>query len=295
MTDDTIILKLEGSRSDHGLPLASFETFVQSFRRALTDYDRQRRGDQTRRSGALTTREELVTAFRIVSLKPGSTVVELQAIAPDEDPDQEQLAPGEPVSLQTLRSLLETVESDREEIDPAVIDSLSEARKALGSNGSIVVQMKNGGWRKRHAVVIDSDRIEKLEKRSKRATPRPLRVTGRLHRIELEPDKVGIRTPGGVDFTAKYDAETEATIKDLLDSIVVAEGMGYQTSAQRGTLTIGRIRKLPTFEQTPLFTEEPIPLDDLLDSEPRLGGISVLPEDVPDDELEAFLDAVEAL
>jgi hypothetical protein len=46
---EKVIIELDGAKAQRGLPLANFEAFVKHFRRALTDFDRQTRGEPTRR------------------------------------------------------------------------------------------------------------------------------------------------------------------------------------------------------------------------------------------------------
>ena len=295
---EKVIIELKGARAEHGLPLTSFGSFVEKFRKALTDFDRQRRGEPTRRAGHPTGREEDVAAFRLTAVWPGSTILELEPIpyeevAPGEDA-QGVLADVEHLSMATLRSLLDAVEAE-EEFDPAVTDSLSEARRTLGKDGSIAFRIGGG---RRAKVVIDEKRIRRLEERAKRPEARPTTVSGRLHRIELEPDKVGIRSGAGVDWTCRYPEELEQTVKVLLDKIVTAHGVGYQSTAQRGSLTIEEIHPVPQFEQTEFFTYEPVALEALMQLQgvqPRPGPISIAPDDLSDQELDDFLDAVDSL
>ena len=296
---EKVIIELKGAKAERGLPLANFEAFVEHFRKALTDYDRQTRGEPTRRSGHLNVREEIVSAFRLTAVRPGSTILELEPIPRDEvEPDdgQEEIPGAELLSLITLRSMLAAVDSE-EQMDPAVTESLSDARRTLGNNGRMTFKLRNG---RAHArpVVIDEKRIRRLEGRAKKREPRPLMVSGRLHRIELEPDKVGIRSPAGVDWTCRYPADLEQSVKGLLDSIVSVRGVGSQSTAQRGTLTIEEIHAVPQFEQTPFFTFETEPLEALMARqgiEPRRGPISILPDDVSDSELDDFLKAMNDL
>jgi hypothetical protein len=195
-----------------------------------------------------------------------------------------------------LRSLLSAVERE-DQLDPAVTDSLSDARRTLGSDGRMTFKLRDGSAR-RSSVVIDEKRIRRLEERARRREARPLVVSGRLHRIELEPDKVGIRSPSGVDWTCRYPEELEQEIKGLLDTIVSARGVGSQISAQRGTMTIQEIQAVPQFEQTPFFTYETAPLEALMARqgiEARRGPVPILPEGLSDEELDDFLKAVDNL
>jgi len=297
--DHKVIIELTGSKAQHGMPLASFEQFIENFRRALIDYDRQKVGKPTRRAGNLNVREQIVTAFRLTAVRPGSTILELEPIPRDEveqldDPEQEALPGAELLSTITLRALLDDVEQDAE-LDPSITESLSEARRSLGANGRIAVR---GHREPKHRVVIDETRIRQLEQRARRPQPRTLTVSGRLHRIELEPDKVGVRSPAGVDWTCRYPSDLEATVKALLDTVVTVRGVGYQSTAQRGSLDIDAIQAVPQFEQTAFFTEEPVPLEELMAQqglEVRHGPISIAPGDLTEQELRDFVEAVNAL
>src|ERR1700692_2086243 len=73
-TIDPITLRLEGSRAERGISLSDFETFIDSFITALRDFDRDKRGAPTRKSGHPEARAEAVAAFRLVGFREGSAV-----------------------------------------------------------------------------------------------------------------------------------------------------------------------------------------------------------------------------
>ncbi|HEX2703691.1 MAG TPA: hypothetical protein VHM72_09695, partial [Solirubrobacteraceae bacterium] len=88
-------------------------------------------------------------------------------------------------------------------------------------------------------------------------------VAGRLHLVDLEPDRVGIRTAGGVEWACRYPEELEERIKGLIGRIVWVEGHATMTSPLRGTMTIDRIEAVES-EQSALFTVIPVDEDVLL-------------------------------
>jgi len=88
-------------------------------------------------------------------------------------------------------------------------------------------------------------------------------IAGRLHLVDLEPDRVGIRTAAGVEWACRYSEELEERIKGLIDRIVWVEGCGTMTSPLRGALTIDRIEAVES-EQSALFTLIPVDEDALL-------------------------------
>lgn len=289
---DRVVLKLTGSQAERGLPLANLATFVVDFRRALRDFDRSRRAERTARGGRPAAREDLVTAFRLVEMKPGSTLLTLEPIPPAAlDAEAEPLAEVETLALENLAALLETVSDERAPLDAAVTDAVASARRALGTDGAIEIRIGDA----RHRVVIDKRRVRDLEMRVRRYDARELRISGRLHMIDVEPDKVGIRASDGVDWVCSYPEALESDVTGLLGKHVTARGVGQLQNANRGTLAIDAIRPVDEFEQTPLFTFERIPLEELLADQgvtaPR-GAVSILPDDLSDDEADRYLEAL---
>jgi len=294
---DPVILELTGSEAEHGLSLANFAAFIEDFRRALRGFDRQQRAAPASRGGHPTSREELVTAFRLVRFKPGSAIVELEPIAPPvPDEDQPSLADSdsELLPLANLRAFMETLDRD-DPLDPAVTTAVAGARQALGQDGKISITIPNGD-RQHSRLVIDKRRIESLERRARRHAPRRMRITGRLHMIDLEPDRVAIRAADGIDWVCGYPADLEAKVKALVDTNVWAQGFGQLTGASRGKLTIDRIEQVDEFEETPLFTFERLPLSELMEQQGILrpqGADFGLAPSVSDAELDAFMSALQ--
>lgn len=79
----------------------------------------------------------------------------------------------------------------------------------------------------------------------------------------LEPDRLGIRTASGVEWSCKYPEALEEHVKGLLDRIVWGEGSGKLTSPLRGSMAIERIEPVEV-EQSSLFTSSPVKEDELL-------------------------------
>jgi hypothetical protein len=263
-----ITLRLEGSRAEHGVSLSDFESFIDSFLAALRDFDRDRRGVQTRKSGHPERRAEAVTAFRLVRFTPGSGIatIEPETLAPtDEQPLPLDVVP---IAVENLRALVDDVEADTQ-VSEAVTDALGRACRAFGPDGSIQIDFPTE--LRAQPARIDLPRLERL----RRIIPAPAgevrSVSGRLHLLDVEPDKLAIRSSNGVDWTCKYPEELEARITRLMDRVVWAEGSGLLTSPQRGTMTIDRIEPIELGDQSTLFTSQPVPDEDLLASQ-GIGG-----------------------
>jgi hypothetical protein len=278
-----ITLRLEGSRAEHGVSLSDFESFIDSFLAALRDFDRDRRGVQTRRSGHPERRAEAVTAFRLVRFAPGSGIatIEPETLAPtDEQPLPLDVVP---IALENLRALVEDVETEKQ-VSEAVTDALGRACRAFGPDGSIRIDFPTE--LRAEPARIDLPQLERL----RRTTPAPAgeirSVSGRLHLLDVEPDKLAIRSASGVDWTCRYPEELEARITRLMDRVVWAEGSGLLTSPQRGTMTIDRIEPVELGDQSTLFTTQPVPDQDLLASQGISGpqGLAALADPEWDDD-----------
>jgi hypothetical protein len=290
-----VVLRLTGSETTDGLPLASFASFVEDFRRALRDFDRSRRLKKTRRGGHPTAREDLAAAFRIVSLKRGSAILELEPIAPTPGTeDQEMVTGAELLPLETLRALMDSLQRD-EPIDASVADAVASARRTLGPDGKIEIEIKHPkAAQPPTRLVIDAQAVEKLEHRVRHYEPRAMRVTGRLHMIDLEPDRIQIRAADGVDWVCRYPDSLEAKVKSLVGVRVWARGIGQLQGASRGTLTIETVEPVAEFEATPLFTFERVPLSELMERQGVTGpqGVVRLTPDLSDEELDALVDLI---
>lgn len=257
-----ITLTLEGERAKGGVSLSDFESFIDNFLAALRDFERHHRGAQTRKSGKPEQRAAAATAFRLVNFKKGSGIATLepeQLVVSDDD----QLVPDEdPLSLVNLRALVADFETGVELPGP-VTDSLGKACRVFGSDGSVEIDDRG---RKRRTM-IDTPSLERFDQSTTSEAEVVRSVSGRLHLLDIEPDKLAIRTSSGMDWTCKYPEELEATAMRLVNQIVWAVGSGRVINAERGSMTIERIEEVEQGEQTALFTPEPTPDAELLDQQ----------------------------
>lgn len=263
-TTDPITLRLEGTRARRGVSLSDFENFIDSFITALRDFDRDQRGEPTRKSGHPDARAEAVAAFRLVGFREGSAIATIEPELEADGEDADKLVDAEPVQVATLRALLGTV--DREDPLPgSVTDALEKAVGSAGENGSLSVQF--GGVdldQSCPSVTIDNARIARI--RAARETPEPKAVSsvsGKLHQVDFEPDKLAIRASDGVDWVCAFPPELESMVASLVNQLVWASGDGALQSARRGSMRLSAIRPIEQGMQTPLFSGEPISDDDL--------------------------------
>lgn len=287
-----ITLRLEGSRAERGVTLSDFESFIDNFLSALRDFDRGRRGEPPRKSGHPERRAEAVTAFRLVRFEPGSGIatIEPEALIPAAD-DRLPLD-DVPISAETLCALVDELDAGAT-MSPPVTGALEKACRSLGSEGSIAIefppQLRASPARidiRTIAQAASIDQIEPAEVRS---------VSGRLHLLDVEPDKLAIRTSTGVDWTCRYPEELESTVKGLVGQIVWATGTGRLTSPLRGTMTIEHVETVQQGEQSPLFTTTPTADADLLVAQGISGpqGLASLADpEWNDDNDDAYLEAL---
>jgi hypothetical protein len=240
-----------------GVSLSDFETFIDNFLAALRDYDRVRRGAHPKKSGHPEQRAKAVTAFRLVKFRPGSGVATLE---PDLDERAtESLFDEVAPAIDNLHQLIEEFEN-REPLPPPVTDALERACKSLGADGSIKVELP----KKIESRIADITPAALDEIRAKTSAPEWREVnsvSGRLHLLDVEPDKIGIREASGVDWTCQYPEELEHRVLELAGQLVWASGVGRQTSAQRGSMTIDRIEPIDQGAQVSFWSKEPADLN----------------------------------
>lgn len=257
---DSITLRLEGERAQRGISLSDFEAFIDSFISALRDFDRDRRGAPTRKSGHPEARAEAVAAFRLVGFREGSAVATIEPETPALDDEIEPILDVEPIQVSTLRSLLSTVE-DEAAMPDSVTDALEKAVRSAGEDGSLTVEFDARGedGDPPLAVRIDAARIERI--RATHQAPEPQivsMVSGRLHQVDFEPDKLAIRASDGVDWSCSFPEELEKQVELLVNRIVWASGEGKLQGPRRGTMALATIRAVEQGIQTRLFSGEPI-------------------------------------
>lgn len=291
--NENITLKLSGSRASQGVDLVALDGFIRHFLAALRDFDRYERGEPARKPGTPEASASAAAALRLVSLRPGSTIVELEPIRADEG--GEQLALDDPPrARQVIDRLLDRVES-KAALPAEVGSSLDGARRACGDDGAFEVSTEPPG-RARRTVTFDQAAIGEL----RGPEPPPAissSVAGRLTRLEESPDKALIRAPDGTEWIVSYPIELASDLVPLWRQNVYAIGEGERTSPRRGTFRLAHIGPLLNDTQTEMFTAEHISTDALLErqgiSAPqglrRVAAQSALQHDAEDDYLTAVL------
>ena len=260
-SEQRITLELHGSKAEGGVELDGLEGFIDQFRRALREFERtlSAREHEVGRTGQPGSRTKAATGFRLVAFRienPGVAELEPLELA---EPERQLLA-TEPASSENLRHLLEAVGAERP-LSPRVIEALDGARKSLGRGGRFGVAFGP----KESPFYVDGERIQRLHAATTLETePKEITVSGRLHLIEVEqPGKVEVRATDGVNWTCTYDPALKPTVLRLVDSLVRARGLGRRTAHNRGSMELREVELLPKFEQTPLFTREPVPTAEL--------------------------------
>jgi hypothetical protein len=286
-----VTLRIEGSRAVSGVGLSDFESFIKHFLRALRVFHRSLRREPAKKPGRPDRHEELVTAFRLVRFEPGSGVATIEPIA-DQAADDAALFDDVPPALSNLRSLTSAIEEERA-LSEDVIDALDRARRTAGDDGSIDLLLPGDGVRQTR---IDKETIDSLPRTTVSAPAEVTSVSGRLHLIDLEPDRIAIRASDGVEWECRYPEEFEDEVRRLIGEIVRASGKGRLTTPQRGRMELDRIEPAMSGEQTTLFTREPIPMSELLERSGITGpqGLDALASEdwVGDDADEAYLAAM---
>lgn len=260
ISDSHITLTIQGARAQRGVSLSDFESFIDSFLAALRDYDRAGRGEPTRKSGHPDKRAEAVTAFRLVRFQTGSGIA---TIEPDQAAVQEAQLPVEdvPLSLATLRALVSDLAAEKSVPEP-VVEALERACRSVGSDGTVVIQIGAGSD---SPLVVDVELLNRVAVAGGKPADDEVRsVSGRLHLLDLEPDRLGIRAASGAEWSCRYPEELEERVKSLLDRIVWVEGSGKLTSPLRGSMTIERIEPVDDVGQSALFTFVPTDEGELL-------------------------------
>lgn len=289
---DRVVFELDGSEADNGMPLANLEAFIDQIIRGLRAFDRHTRLERGLKTGHPTKRDELLTAFRVVELKAGSTTITLEPEAPS-DEDEQLFPDASTLAIANVDAFIASVGA-RSAFDPDAAAAISRARRALGDDG-LIRMVHTRGERTVRKVAIDAKVERRLEKRARRMEPRPVRVSGRLHLIDLEPPyRVGIRASDGTEWLCRYPPNLENRVKGLLDARVWAKGVGNLTGAQRGSLEISDIQPVASgLEQTEMFTLEPVALEDLMlqqgISGPTAKQALVLSAELSDEEIEGYL------
>ncbi|MCP9492045.1 MAG: hypothetical protein MSC31_19540 [Solirubrobacteraceae bacterium MAG38_C4-C5] len=286
-------LTLTGERAERGIPLADFESFIDAFIAALRDYDGARRGEATRKAGHPERRADAASAFRLVRVDTGSAIATLVPEQLDEPEDTPELG-DLPLALTNLASLVNDVAQQRE-VPEDVVDALERARRACGEHGAIEVDLPEE-VAPDGPVLLDRDRIARLARPPASGPAAVESVSGRLHAVNLEPDRMAIRSGDGVEWACRYEEALEPKVRSLLGEVVWARGEGRLTGPLRGSMRVEGIEPVVHGRQTELFTPERVPLDVLLERQ-GIGspqGLDALEDDawVGDDADERYLAAM---
>lgn len=262
---ESITLRLEGARAKRGVVLSDFESFIESFLSALRDFDRDQRGAPTKKSGHPEARAAAVTSFRLIGFREGSGIATIEPELASTEDDTEPMVDAEPIQMTNLRSLLSSLERE-DPLSESVTEALEKAVRAAGDDGTLAVEVARPGRPHEmcEPVVIDAERIARI--RAARQTPPPTVVTsisGRLHQVDFEPDKLAIRASDGVDWVCAFPEELEPQVETLVNRLVWATGSGALQSSRRGTMQLSAMKPIEQGIQTGLFSGEPISDEEL--------------------------------
>jgi hypothetical protein len=291
-----ITLTLRGERAQKGVTLDAFEAFIDHFSNALRYHYRAARAEVIKKTGRPFAEDQVVTAFRLVEFRTGSGVAVLEPplTEAEEQGSADPFAGVPTLAWANVADLLDVIDAGRQLEEP-VVNELELAAKSLGERGRFSIEYRaQGRVRNRE---LDEAWLALVKVPEQLEAPRPYTISGVLHAIDLEPDKVGIRTPRGLDWACRYPAELEHEVLPLLGTRVWARGKGMVTSARAGTLELESIHAVAEFEQTELFTGPVVALDDLIAQQglARPQGLLALadPNWVSGDESDMFLEALQ--
>jgi hypothetical protein len=291
-----ITLTLKGECAEKGVALDAFESFIDHFISALRYHYRASRAEVIKKTGRPFAEDQAVTAFRLVEFRTGSGVAVLEPPLADVDGQgsADPFADVPTLAWVNVANLLDTIDAGRPLEEP-VVSELELATKSLGERGRFSIEYRaQGRTRKRE---LDEAWLTLVRTPEQVAEPRPYTISGVLHAIDLEPDKVGIRTANGLDWACRYPADLERDVLPLLGTRVWAHGKGLVTSARSGTLELESIHPVAEFEQTKLFTGPVVPLGNLIEQQGLRAPQGLLaladPDWAPGDESDKFLEALQ--
>jgi hypothetical protein len=289
------MLDLHGARAQQGVEIDALETFLAHFRAALRDFFRASHGGIPRSGGRPAARDAAATAFRLVEFHTGSGIATLEPVrSADLTGGDSTLDLGEALSITTLRNLLIAIDSGKR-LPAPVVEALGSARRAIGDDGSFGVEVS--GWGRSLRVVIDQERMKRLQRPENESEDTTMSVSGRLHMIEADQPnrRVGIRGQDGVDWTCTYPDEMHPVVTTLIERLVRVEGIGRRITAATGRLAITRLDPILEHTQDVLFTVETVALEQLLSEQQidRPQGLSALIDEEwkDDEESRLFLEA----
>jgi hypothetical protein len=291
-----VVLDLHGARAREGVDIDALESFLSHLRAALREYWRAGQGEIPRKGGRPLVREAAASAFRLVEFHTGSGIATLApTTASDIDGGDLPLDDRrETLAVITLRRLLADVLAETRLPEP-VVEALARARRAIGDDGCFGVELT--GDRHVPKVVIDEERMKRLQQSEPDSTDASVTVIGRLHMIEADPPsrRVGIRAQDGIDWTCTYPDSLHPVVTKLIERLVRVSGTGRRMTAATGRLRIERLDPIPEPAQDPLFTDAPVPVAQLRADQEIAGpqGLAAFVDDewTDDEESRRFLEA----
>jgi hypothetical protein len=262
--EDAVTLRLTGENAKDGIELSALQQFVGHFIGALRRFDRVGRAEPAVKGGHPERRAEAVTAFRLVQLTRGSAVLTLEPVALENQGDEPLFDEGDKPPLDNVQAMATALAAGKR-LDPAVADALDNARRALGGDSS-AIEISLPARLATAPLKLDRDEIERAREEERPASGASA-ISGRLHAIDLEPDKLAVRSPQGIDWTCTYPAALQSEAKALIGEIVVVEGQGEQKSPRTGSMEIHTIRRAYDHDQPVLFSEEQVDLQELRETQ----------------------------
>jgi len=228
VTEDHIELVLKGTRTTQGaVDFDALLAFGDSFRKALRALVRSRSGLPVVQPGQPGADVKEATSLRLVGLRAGSAVLELEPLDPRIDAD--------PV-LDALRELVDGVEG-RLPLEPPVVGFLRDAVRSLGERGSVGFRVPG-----RAQVEVDEARLNALPVGTSAPSPPdvPAVVDGWLHAVDIDPDEVRVRDTSGRDWSCHYPVEMEDHVRGLIGRVVRVEGI-VRVNGSRGRIEVSQI------------------------------------------------------
>ncbi len=255
MDENSIEIRIEGVKAKAGVVLADFESFIDNFLSALRDYDRDQRGAPTKKAGHPEARAAAVTSFRLVAFRQGSGIATIEPEVGEVDEQAGQMIEGEPIQMSNLRSLLSSIENGSE-LSESVAESLERARRSVGDDGSVAIDFPGNVEpdNSPRTILIDAARLEQIPRtRLIQVSQGVDSISGRLHKVDFEPDSLAIRTSDGVDWSCRFPETLESEVEALVNRLVWVSGIGQLLSPKKGTMELESIRPIEHGTQTSLF------------------------------------------
>lgn len=279
--DERARIVLRGERVADGAGLAVLGRVIAGLTDALRGHARATRGQPGRRQGTPSAFDEAATDLRLAGIERGSAILVLEAPPLEEPLGVEHLAAA------TFDGLLQDLE--REAVPSDVIDAFERALAPLGADAEIALDLRG----RRQAV--DRTRLDALRRAPGTEPPRRRRVIGRLRALDLDRNRIGIRS-AGVEWDCSYPEEMAPRVIEAINRMVVATGLASAVAPSRGRITLEELEVVPEAVQGALFEWAPRSLEELraAQGDPGQGG-SIIPAGASDEEAERFLAALEGL